>query len=398
MDDTRLVVNCGSSSLKLALFDAQDRLITSALAERLNSRNVRATISGRDSPVALPSEASHTQALEALIDEFRALGLMPSAPSAIGHRVVHGGETFRHSALIDDAVREAIDDCSGLAPLHNPVNLTGIDATRAMFPRVPQVAVFDTAFHQTLPRKAFHYAVPEYWYRDWGVRRYGFHGTSHKYMAQEAARRLGQPQSNTSIISCHLGNGCSITAIRNGISVDTSMGLTPLEGLVMGTRSGDVDPGLFDYLATKGLSAKRVNKALNSESGLLGISGQTNDMRTLCDLADNGHEASNLAIDIFCFRLAKYIGGMMTSLSRLDALVFTGGIGENSPRIRQMTLENLAILGFSIDHEANKNHGRQADGRVDEKNSRFPVLVIPTNEELVIAREAARFAHAPDPA
>lgn len=398
MDDTILVVNCGSSSLKLALFDAHEHLVTSALAERLNSRNAEALISDKDHPVLLPSEASHTQALEALIGEFRAIGLMSSAPTAIGHRVVHGGETFRHSALIDDAVREAIDACSGLAPLHNPVNLTGIDATRSMFPRVPQVAVFDTAFHQTLPRKAFHYAVPEYWYRDWGVRRYGFHGTSHKYMAQEASRRLDKPPADTSIISCHLGNGCSITAIRNGVSVDTSMGLTPLEGLVMGTRSGDVDPGLFDYLATKGLTAKRVNKALNSESGLLGISGQTNDMRTLCELADNGHEASNLAIDIFCFRLAKYIGGMMTSLSQLDALVFTGGIGENSSRIRQMTLDNLTILGFSIDQNANGTHGGQTGGRIEDKHSRFPVLVIPTNEELVIAREALRFSHSTGPA
>lgn len=393
MDDTILVVNCGSSSLKLALFDQNHKPLASALAERLGDQSPHARIGDGGAPVALPPGANHEQALEALIRAFQDRRLMSSQPAAVGHRVVHGGETFRHSALIDDSVREAISECSGLAPLHNPVNLTGIDATRALFPRIPQIAVFDTAFHQTLPRKAFHYAVPESWYRDWGVRRYGFHGTSHKFMSQEAPRLLGRTPATTSVISAHLGNGCSITAIRDGVSVDTSMGLTPLEGLVMGTRSGDVDPGLFEYLATKGLTAKRVHKALNGESGLLGISGQTNDMRSLCELADHGHEPSSLAIDIFCFRLAKYVGAMMTSLTQLDALVFTGGIGENSARIRQQTLENLEILGFVVNPEANKHHGRLSNGHIEDSTSRFPILVIPTNEELVIAREAARFAN-----
>ncbi len=265
---------------------------------------------------------------------------------------------------------------------------------QALFPNVPQVAVFDTAYHQTLPERAYRYALPERCYSDWGVRRYGFHGTSHYFMAHEAARLLDKTPATTSIISAHLGNGCSITAIQNGLSVDTSMGLTPLEGLVMGTRSGDVDPGLFDYLASRGMSASDVHEMLNKESGLQGLSGQTNDMRTLCELADHGHEPSQLAIDVFCFRLARYIGAMTASLTKLDALVFTGGIGENSARIRQDTARHLRLLGIELDPDLNEHHGRWSDGRISSPDSRYPALVIPTNEELVIAREAARLAAA----
>jgi acetate kinase len=392
MEDTVLVVNCGSSSLKLALFDTHHRKLTSALAERLNQPDAHARISGDQNAISLPKNASHDQALESLVQEFRGRGLMASAPVAIGHRVVHGGETFREAVLIDDRVVTAIENCAGLAPLHNPVNLSGIRATLALFPGVPQTAVFDTAFHQTLPERAFLYAVPQAWYRDWGVRRYGFHGTSHAFMAAEAARILDKAPTSTSIISAHLGNGCSITAIRDGASVDTSMGLTPLEGLVMGTRSGDVDPGLFDFLAHKGVSAEDVHRALNRESGLQGLSGETNDMRSLCQLADQGHHASRTALEVFCFRLARYIGAMMASLEHLDALVFTGGIGENSDRVRQLTLEHLALMGFELDPAANRNHGKSRHGRIESAQSRFPVLVIPTNEELVIAREASRLA------
>ena len=327
-----------------------------------------------------------------LIDELKKQSTLKRDPVAIGHRVVHGGETFREAVLLDDDAIEAIEQCAGLAPLHNPVNLSGISATRAVYPNVPQVAVFDTAFHQTLPPRAFHYALPEAYYRDWAVRRYGFHGTSHYFMSREAARVLGRTPATTSIISAHLGNGCSVTAIRDGISVDTSMGLTPLEGLVMGTRSGDVDPGLFDFLAGKGIDAAEVHEVLNKQSGLLGLSGQSNDMRSLCDLADHGHAPSELAIDVFCFRLAKYIGAMMASLTSLDALVFTGGIGENSPRVRQQTLGHLQLMGFELDPDLNTFNGLYSDGRIDSADSRFPVLVIPTNEELVIAREALRLA------
>lgn len=389
-----LVVNCGSSSLKLALFDENEKKIASAIAERLNGQDAFSRIDGDKQPVTLPTNANHKQALQALVSAFLERRLMPGAPTSIGHRVVHGGETFRKAVLIDDDAVKAINSCAGLAPLHNPVNLAGIEATREQFPDTPQIAVFDTAYHQTLAPRAFLYALPEAYYSDWAVRRYGFHGISHFFMANEAARRLGKAPENTSIISAHLGNGCSITAIKNGQSVDTSMGLTPLEGLVMGTRSGDIDPGLFEYLRTQGVAVEDVHTVLNHKSGLLGISGQTNDMRTLCELADTGHQASALAIEIFCFRLAKYVGAMMASLSQLDALVFTGGIGENSVQVREKTLGHLQLLGFIIDTDLNEHHGRHTDGRIEHPNSSFPVLVLPTNEELVIAREASRLAQA----
>ncbi|KMQ74215.1 acetate/propionate family kinase [Marinobacter subterrani] len=394
MEDTVLVVNCGSSSLKLALFDGAYQKLASAQAERLNQNDAFARIDGIQETVPLSPAASHHEALETLIRAFRDHKLLTSLPAAIGHRVVHGGETFREAVLIDNGIISAIEDCAGLAPLHNPVNLSGIRATLALFPDVPQTAVFDTAFHQTLPKRAFLYALPDSWYRDWGVRRYGFHGTSHGFMAVEAARLLGKTPATTSIISAHLGNGCSITAIRDGISMDTSMGLTPLEGLVMGTRSGDVDPGLVDFLASKGIAAREVHRVLNQESGLLGLSGQTNDMRSLCELADHGHEPSQTAIEVFCFRLARYIGAMMASLRDLDALVFTGGIGENSARVRRDTLDHLRIMGFELSEDLNRHHGEISDGRIESAGSRFPVLVIPTNEELVIAREASRLAGA----
>ena len=394
MEDTVLVVNCGSSSLKLALFDGAYQKLASAQAERLNQNDAFARIDGIQETLPLNPAASHHEALETLIRAFRDHKLLTSLPAAIGHRVVHGGETFREAVLIDNGVISAIEDCAGLAPLHNPVNLSGIRATLALFPEVPQTAVFDTAFHQTLPKRAFLYALPDAWYRDWGVRRYGFHGTSHGFMAIEAARLLGKTPATTSIISAHLGNGCSITAIRDGISMDTSMGLTPLEGLVMGTRSGDVDPGLVDFLASKGIAAREVHRVLNQESGLLGLSGQTNDMRSLCELADHGHEPSQTAIEVFCFRLARYIGAMMASLRDLDALVFTGGIGENSARVRRDTLDHLRLMGFELSEDLNRHHGEISDGRIESAGSRFPVLVIPTNEELVIAREASRLAGA----
>lgn len=392
MEGTILVINCGSSSLKVALFDQQLARLASGQAERLGRDDALATVKGRKESIELPAGANHQAALKALVEVFEKDGLLAEAPLAIGHRVVHGGETFREAALINDDVLSAIRDCASLAPLHNPVNLTGIEATLSLFPDSPQVAVFDTAFHQTLPERAYLYALPLQLYTEWGVRRYGFHGTSHQFMATEAARLLDRTPATTSVISAHLGNGCSITAIRDGISVDTSMGLTPLEGLVMGTRSGDVDPGLFDFLASKGMDAEEVHRMLNHESGLLGLSGQTNDMRTLCELADHGHEPSQTAIAVFCFRLARYIGAMMASLDRLDALVFTGGIGENSDRVRRTTVHHLRLFGFTVDDELNEHHGRISDGHIEGADSRFPVLVIPTHEELVIAREALALA------
>ncbi|MDX1599675.1 MAG: acetate kinase [Marinobacter sp.] len=388
MSDTILVVNCGSSSLKVALFDLNLNQLTSALAERLGKQDAFASVPGYSGDIPLAGEGGHREAFQAIVSTFRDLNLLTSPPVAIGHRVVHGGETFREAALINDDVRRAIEECAGLAPLHNPVNLTGIEATTELFPDAPQVAVFDTAFHQTLPRHAYLYAVPYRFYRDWGVRRYGFHGTSHNFMATEAARLLGKVPGETSIISAHLGNGCSITAIRDGRSVDTSMGLTPLEGLVMGTRSGDIDPGLFDFLKTKEINAEDLHRILNNESGLLGLSEKTNDMRTLSELAEQGHEPSLVAIEVFCFRLARYISAMMASLSELDALIFTGGIGENSAMVRTRTLGHLNLAGFAIEPSLNQQHGKQTNGRIDREDSRFKVMVIPTNEERVIASEA----------
>ncbi|MBJ6138043.1 acetate/propionate family kinase [Marinobacter litoralis] len=392
MDESILVVNSGSSSVKLALFNKNLEKKASALAEKLNNNDAVAHINGISEPIELPQGADHQQALQALIEIFTRTGLLKGSPFAIGHRVVHGGETFREAALIDAGTISAIKKVSGLAPLHNPVNLVGIDAMHELFPSVPQVAVFDTAYHQTLPEKAFRYALPKHCYEEWGVRRYGFHGTSHSFMVQEAARLLGKNVESTSIISAHLGNGCSITAIQDGKSVDTSMGLTPLEGLVMGTRSGDVDPGLFDYLSGRGVSASDVHAMLNNDSGLMGLSGHTNDMRTLCELAEQGDKPARLAIDVFCFRLARYIGAMTASLSHLDAVVFTGGIGENSAQVRQETIKHLGLLGLEIDPDLNQMHGKQSDHRVSHSDSRFAILTIPTNEELVIAQEASRLA------
>ncbi len=387
-----LVINCGSSSLKLAVFNEQLENTASGLAERLGQAGATARFKTPDTEVTLPAGADHQQALEAMVDTLRSRGLLSGTPLAIGHRVVHGGETFREAALIDDQVQQAIEDCASLAPLHNPVNLTGIRATRALFADVPQVAVFDTAFHHTLPEHAYRYALPDRFYQEWGVRRYGFHGTSHYFMLSETARLLDRSPSTVSLISAHLGNGCSVTAIRDGESVDTSMGLTPLEGLVMGTRSGDVDPGLFDFLRNKGVSGEEVHRILNNESGLLGLSGESNDMRTLEELAASGNQQAALAIDVFCFRLARYIGAMCASLERLDALVFTGGIGENSANVRARTLAHLQLMGFSLDDSRNQQHGRNSNHDISDDQSRFPVMVIPTNEERVIAGEALKAA------
>ena len=391
MDDQILVVNCGSSSVKMAVFTRSGKPLASALAEKVGQSDAR-LVPATGETLALPANADHRRSLTAGIQSLQDSGHLGSAPLAIGHRVVHGGEAFHQAALLNRRVIQVIEDCASLAPLHNPVNLAGIEATMELFPEVPQVAVFDTAFHQTLPRHAWLYPVPKRFYNDWGVRRYGFHGISHHYMAEEAARRLGKPRNTTSVISAHLGNGCSITAIRDGNSVDTSMGLTPLEGLVMGTRSGDVDPGLFDFLAGKNIRPEETHSILNRQSGLLGLSGITSDMRNLLQAAHDGDRDCQDAFEVFCFRLARYVGAMMVSLDRLDALVFTGGIGENSAEVRARTVEHLALPGFRIDPDSNRDHGRTRNGEVSATDSRFPILVIPTREEAMIAREAVALA------
>jgi len=381
-----LVINCGSSSLKFALLEpAGGQRLHEGIAERLGSGEATLTVRSGDSKETIPMPgATHGEALET------AMRGRPSShpPLGIGHRVVHGGEKFTAAARISPAVREAISECSPLAPLHNPANLIGIDVAEGLFPDVPQVAVFDTAFHQTMPREAFLYAIPYALYARDKIRRYGFHGTSHHFVSLEAARRLGRFPEECQLITLHLGNGCSGCAVRDGKSVDTTMGLTPSEGLVMGTRSGDVDPALHQFLQDRmGLRLADITKMLISESGLLGLSGLSNDMRTLHEAAAGGHGQAATAIEVFCLRLAKAIFALCASLDRVDAIVFTGGIGENASGVRARAMARLAVLGVEEDPDANAVHGRHSGGRITTESSRTPCLVIPTNEEWMIARQ-----------
>ena len=382
-----LVINCGSSSLKLALIEPRSgQVLRHALAERLGTEGASLDVDG--SPVGLTPGAGHERALDAILERLDAASAV-----AIGHRVVHGGEAFSESVRLDDQTLERIRECSPLAPLHNPANVLGIEVSRKRFPNLPQVAVFDTAFHQSMPARAYLYAVPYELYERHGVRRYGFHGSSHGYVAGVAADKLGRPLAELELITVHLGNGCSACAIQAGRSIDTTMGLTPLEGLVMGTRSGDVDPNLHQFLvASAGQSLDEVTDLLNRRSGLLGLSGLSNDMRTLLEAAERGEGRAALAISVFCYRLAKGILGLCAGLSRLDALVFTGGIGEHAARVRSDTLAGLRLLGPVLDDDANREHGQRSDGRITTAASPLEVLVVPTNEELVIAREAARLS------
>ena len=377
-----LVLNCGSSSLKFAFFKAyEESPYVEGIAEELNSPEARLKYAELgEKTLSNTPHADHAEALS------KVLQILPSAPDVIGHRIVHGGENFREPALITPEVIEQIISCVPLAPLHNPAGLIGIQTTLTLYPTVPQVAVFDTAFHQTLPPRAYRYALPEKLYTEHGVRRYGFHGTSHAYVAQTAAATLGFPLSQSRILSAHLGNGSSATAILNGESVDTTMGLTPLEGLVMGTRSGDVDPGLHDFLSRSlGMDNVAISHLLNKESGLLGLSGQTSDMRQLKELADQGNQSAILAIEIFCYRLAKSLAALSIATGGVDYLIFTGGIGENAAPIRQRVLELLAPLGFLLDPQLNDQHGKTSNGIITNFASVPQAIVIATNEERMIA-------------
>ena len=380
-----LVINCGSSSVKFALIDtASSEPLITGLVECLNSADAELSwkVDGQKASKALPGAD-----LVAGLGEVIAILPTDAEVIAVGHRVVHGGEEFAASVEIDDAVLKVLEQCSALAPLHNPANIAGIRAAQAVFPDQPQVAVFDTAFHQTLPKHAYLYAVPYSWYEDLGVRRYGFHGTSHRYVAGETARRMGKDLSDLSLVIAHLGNGCSACAVEAGKSVDTTMGLSPLAGLVMGTRSGDIDPALMECIANKlGWSLDRIMTALNKESGLLGISGKSNDMRTLVNAMDAGDERAALAIEVFAYRLAKSILGLTAALTQLDAIVFTGGIGENSFKVRAKTLAHLRVLGVQIDPELNAQNGDAVTGCITKEGT-LPCLVVATNEELMIARE-----------
>lgn len=391
-----LVINTGSSSLKYQLIDAiSQTLLAKGVCERIGigSSILKHTKIGTDTVKFEKDMPNHKVAIQMVIEALTdsATGVIKdmSEISAVGHRVVHGGEKFHDSAIIDENVMKAINDCIELAPLHNPPNIVGIKACKAIMPNVPMVAVFDTAFHQTMPKYAYIYALTYDVYEKYGIRKYGFHGTSHKYVAQRAAAMLGKPLEQLNLISCHLGNGASVCAIKNGRSIDTTMGFTPLQGLAMGTRSGSVDPAIITFLMDKEkISIHEINEYLNKESGVLGISGVSSDFRDLHEAADNGNERAALAIDVFCYRVKKYIGEYTAVLNHVDAVIFTAGIGENNPVVRRKVLENLDGLGISADWDKNEIKGKETD--ISAPDAKVRTLVIPTNEELAIARETYR--------
>ncbi len=387
-----LAVNSGSSSIKCAVVDPDSgETRFSAFVENLGTGGPNQLVekdqTGRRSTEI--GSCDHQSAFESVIGALWARPEMARQLVGVGHRVVHGGESFQGSVLIDAEVERAIERASALAPLHNPGHLLGIRAARRALPESPHVAVFDTAFHQTLPEFAYRYAVPEAWYVERGIRRYGFHGTSHRYVASRAAEILGKNLTELNLITAHLGNGCSLAAIQGGRSVDTTMGFTPLEGLVMGTRSGDLDPAVIFHLIERcGLTAREVETALIHKSGLFGLSGLTSDVRILSARAEEGHRGATLALEVFCHRLAKHLGALATSFERLDGLVFTAGVGENSALVRRMACARLGSLGIVLDEGKNG----KSEVRIDSPQSRSAVLVIPTNEELMIARDTRDLA------
>ena len=394
-----LVINCGSSSIKYQLFDMTDEsVLAKGLLERLGSSEVSLRHEGKQGLVQPSCSAKdHRAGLGLILASLvhRDYGVIESIKQieAVGHRVVHGGEEFSRAVRIDGKVIKAIENCAQLAPLHNRPNLAGITAAQTALGSAVQVAVFDTAFHSTLERAAFVYALPYEWYEQYGIRRYGFHGTSHQYVAASAAEMLGRGLNELNLITAHLGNGCSITAIRKGKSVDHSMGLTPAEGLVMGTRGGDMDPAIIFHLAANSdMSLEQINEALQHRSGLLGISGLSNDMRDIVQAGEDGQERARLALEIFVHRLKKYIGAYMALLGEVDGLIFTGGIGENSGVVRQKAVENLERFGLRLDGLANESVPQGQAKEISAADSEVKILVIPTNEELLIARQTLALA------
>ena len=389
MQQLILVLNCGSSSVKFTLFDiGLENEVADGSVERIGeSESVLKFSWGTDSIAELVKAADHTEALMGIRDIL----LDPERGSsgtvvAVGHRVVHGGEAFFQSTLITPEVEKTIEEFFSLAPLHNPPNLDGIKAAEQFFPDVPHVAVFDTAFHQSMSEHAYLYALPYVLYAEEHIRKYGFHGTSHRYVSGRAAEILGREEGFTGV-TCHLGNGCSLTAVKDGRSVDTSMGLTPLEGMVMGTRSGDIDPAIIFHLAeSRGMELAEINQLLQRKSGLLGVSGVSNDLREIMEAAAAGDHRAELAIDIYAYRVRKYIGSYLAALGGADAIVFTGGVGENGIDMRRRILQGLDRLGMVFDAERNEAcQGREGD--ISAPNSPIKLLVIPTNEELLIARD-----------
>jgi acetate kinase len=398
-----LVLNCGSSSVKYQLIEMeQEQLICKGVIERIGSQDaiVRYRPVGRAEKRQVRPVADFVQAIDSVLSDLLdpEIGVLDNKGeiAAVGHRVVHGGEDFARSVLIDDNVIQSIKDCAAFAPLHNPANLKGIQVCMQLLPGTPQVAVFDTAFHQTMPPASYLYALPARYYRELQVRRYGFHGTSHRYVAHRAARVLERPIEKLKIITCHLGNGASVAAVKYGRSVDTSMGFTPLEGLVMGTRSGDIDPALVLYLMdVDGLEPEEMDTLLNKQSGMLGLTdGFSHDMRDIEEKAMDGDEQCDLALDVYCHRIKKYIGAFAAVMGGVDAVVFTGGIGERSPIVRRRICRDMAFLGIVIDpageavNEAFCGGGRGETPHLSSGPTK--VLVLETNEELVIARDTQK--------
>jgi acetate kinase len=388
-----MVINCGSSSLKFKLFDMEqdNQLLAEGLVEEIGKERstFHYSTSRLNGGIKRDIQAvDHTEAVEAvartLVDPE--IGLFDGViqVDAVGHRVVHGGEKFSKSALITKGVKEVIEACCDLAPLHNPPNLAGILACEKIFPNVPQVAVFDTAFHQTMPKRAYIYGIPYEFYERYHIRKYGFHGTSHEYVSERAAVLLGKDVKQLKIVTCHLGNGASITAVRHGLSVETSMGFTPLQGLLMGTRTGDIDAAVVLYLMDKEhLNSKAMNDLLNKKSGLKGISGVSNDLREVMEQAEHGNERAQLAVETMIYRITKYIGSYAAAMGGIDAVVFTGGIGENAVAVRQKVLEPLEFMGIEIDPA--RNAAKEKEKFISRDGSPVKALVVPTNEELMIA-------------
>ena len=392
-----LVINCGSSSLKYQLIETDsETVLAKGLCERIgiDGSAITHTPKGGDKVTTTVPMKDHTDAVKLVIEKLTDtnVGVIKSLDEidAVGHRVVHGGEKFASSVVINDEVMAAIAECNDLAPLHNPANIIGINACKEVMPGVPMVAVFDTAFHQTMPDKAYMYGIPYEYYEKYKVRRYGFHGTSHDFVSKRAAEILGKKREELNIIVCHLGNGASISAVKKGQSVDTSMGLTPLEGLIMGTRSGDIDPAIVSFIADKeGITADEVVNILNKKSGVLGLSGGiSSDFRDLGDAAEAGNEMAKNTLDAYAYRVAKYIGAYMVAMGGVDVIVFTAGIGENNAIVRALVGNYLTCLGTSIDPEKNKLCGEEVI--LSAENDKVVTMVVPTDEELAIARETVR--------
>ena len=387
-----LVINCGSSSLKFQLINSEsEQVLAKGLCERIGiDGRLTYQPEGGEKAVSEKAMPTHTEAIQFVIDALtdENTGVVKSLDEigAVGHRVVHGGEKFASSVVITDEVKAAIEECNDLAPLHNPANLIGINACQSLMPKTPMAAVFDTAFHQTMPEKAYMYGLPYEYYDKYKVRRYGFHGTSHSFVSKRAAELVGKPYDQVKTVVCHLGNGASICAVENGKSVDTSMGLTPLEGLVMGTRSGDIDPAIMEFIAKKeGLDIAGLMNVLNKKSGVEGISGVSSDFRDLDNAAAEGNDQAKIALEVFIYRVAKYVGAYVTAMNGVDVIAFTAGIGENAGNVRAGVCKYLGYLGIEIDEEANKKRGEEIT--ISTADSKVKVMVIPTNEELAIARD-----------